>query len=381
MGARLTRGRMRRRLQVTFVALAAVTSAAGATRITRPDILPALHASRVARLGVADVLEVDGATLAREMLVDPASPYSDLRDRPSFMNDVDWPSAAASVPGMTLSDDDVLAVLRWDLGMTRARPGVDVITGQGYRDPFIAANAQKADVSPTIFWHMLDVMGHRRSTQAAFYAVALQILRTQLDTVPVERRASLGVDAAVYDRVTAARHAGDITVHDLRYLATLVQYRLVHWQGGGVTAAGLRQLPVAYRIARVAAAYRDAQGYVSAPPCGRDATAAPRYAGTGKDGDARPLCFVAATDRAVHRWYLDESRREAAWVPPRPEANGFMKVAAAIGLVFPLLEMVSLFEIVDAVIADDLVGTQAIEAADAEAFAERADLLTCHIPE
>lgn len=381
MAARVMDCHASRGLWATFVALAAVTSAASATTITGSDVLPALHASRVARLGVADVLEVDGATLAREMLVDPASPYSALHDRPSFMNDVDWPSVAADVPGSPLSDDDVLAVLRWDLGMTRARPGVDVKTGRGYRDPFIAASAQKADVSPAIFWHMLDVMGYRRSTQAAFYAVALQILRSQLDTVPRDRQAALGVDAAVYDRVIAARHADELATHDLRYLATLVQYRLVHWQGGGRAATGLRQLPVAYRIARVAAAYRDAQGYVSAPPCQRDATAAPTYAGSGGNGDTRPLCFVAATDRAVHRWYLDESRREAAWVPPRPDTNGLMKVAAVVGLVFPLLEMVSLFEVVDAVIADDLVGAEAIEASDAEAFAERADLLTCHIPE
>lgn len=344
------------------------------------DILPFLQSARIARLGVTEALDVDNASLARDMLVDPSSPYSAPIDAPSFMNDVDWPELAASLPG-AMDDAAILAVLRWDLGMTRARPGVDVPPGPGFRDPFVAASARKADVDPAIFWHMLDLLGYRHSTKAAVYVVGLEILRRQLETVPKDQQEAHGVDGAVYERVMGARNAESLSPHDLRYLSTLVQYRLLHWQGGGRTAAGLRQLPVAYRVARVAAAYRDTEGYFAAPPCLRDGSPAPRVAGTGSEGDSRPLCFVAATDRAVHRWYVDEARREAAWKPPRQHEGGLMHLVALAGLMMPLLEVAALLEVVEATVADDLVASESIATTDAEFASGRADLLTCHLPE
>jgi hypothetical protein len=50
-------------------------------------------------------------------------------------------------------------------------------------------------------------------------------------------------------------------------------------------------------------------------------------------------------------------------------------------LALPLLEMASVLEFVEAVVADELVAAEAIEAEDAAAATDRADLITCLAPE
>jgi hypothetical protein len=367
-------------LGAACVSLAAIDAAA--TTIVGVDVLSSLQRERVARLGASEAMRQSNGELMREMLVEPASPYSELESSPSFTNDVDWPEILESLPGKRLDTDEALSVLQWDLGMTRARPGIDVAPGDGFRDSFVAANAGKADVDPDIFWHMLDLTGFRHSTKAATYAVGMQVLRRQMLATGAGRRASLDIDADVFDRVMRANHADQLEAYDLRYLSTLVQHRLVHWYAGGQASTGLRELPVAFRVARVAAAYRDAQGFLAGSPCHADASPVSGVAGTDVDGDTRALCFVAATDRAVHRWYLDEYRRQATAVPePEHHESGLFRIATIAGAIFPLLEVASLFEVVEAIVADDLVSAEGLTSAEAEVAAERADSLTCRFPE
>jgi hypothetical protein len=353
---------------------------ATATKIVGVDVVPHLQRERIARLGAAEAMRQNNRQVVSQMLLDPSSPYSELQPSPAFINDVDWPDIVDGVPGRRLDSDGVLTVLQWDLGMTRARPNIDVVVRNGYKDPFVSASAGKADVDPDIFWHMLDLTGFRHSTKAAYYAIGMQLLRRQIDASDPDRRAALGIEPDVFDRVMQAPHADELKAYDLRYLSTLVQHRLVHWQAGGQATTKLRELPMAFRVARVAAAYRDAQGYIAAAPCHANASPVAGVAGTGNDGDHRALCFVAATDRAVHRWYLEEFRQQASFVRAQP--RGGMSLLAGLAVaIFPLLEVASLFEVVEAVVADDLMAAEVITPADAEVAAERADLLTCRIPE
>lgn len=348
-----------------------------ATTVTGVDVFTHLQRERIARAGL-DSSDTSMA-FANRLLVDPASPYSAVVERPAFTNEVEWPDILAALP-KPISTNEAVAVLHWDLGLTRARPGRDVVPRDGFRDPFTGASVTKADVDADIFWHMVDLTGYRHSARAAKYAVAMQILRRQLSTTDEGRQPALGIDKDVFRRVMAASFLDQVSSYDMQYLSTLVQHRLIHWQVGEVASTGLRALPTAFRVARVAAAYRDAQGYLSRYPCKPDATPIVATAGTGEQDDDRPLCFVAATDRAVHQWYVDESERQARWMPER-EQSGMQRLAGFAAAILALLDLAPFVEMVEAVAADDLVTARLIGSAEAELAAERADRLFCPLPE
>lgn len=351
---------------------------ANATTIVGVDVLGHLQRERAARAGEADASPGRDVLLA-QLLVDPASPYSTTRSRPDFTNEVDWPEVLARLPGH-LSTEETVDVLRWDLGASRARPQQDVEPRDGFRDPFVAASATKADVDADIFWHMVDLTGFQHSTRAATYAVAMQILRQQLRETDPVRQAAIGIDGGVFHRVMAASVLDQVPDYDMHYLSMLVQHRLIHWRVGDRATTGLRALPTALRVARIAAAYRDAQGYLGGFPCNRDATPLTGNAGTGDTDDDRALCFVAATDRAVHRWYIDESERQARWVPER-EQSGLQRLGGFVAAVLTLLDLAPFVEMIEAVAADDLVAARLFTPAEADLAAERADRLFCPFPE
>lgn len=353
-----------------------------ATRVTGIDVVSLMQRERIARVGPQWPEGYGTAALMRDILVDPASPYSDTKPSPDFANEAHWRATLDALGDRVASDREALEVLYWDLGVTKARPEGNVEAGavRAFRDPFVAAGARKADVDADIFWHMLDVTGYAHSTKAAYYAVALQILRRQMQDIVPERRAALGVHTDVFDRVMAARHDEDMSPHDLRYLSALVQHRMLHWRPGSRASTGLRELPVAYRIARIAAAYRDARGYVTGPPCHVDGSPVPSTAGTGLEGDRRDLCFAGATDRAVHRWYVEEVRFQAKPRPLRPPASNSLFSAIAL-MALPLLELAPVLEFVEAAVADELVAAESIAAEDAAVASDRVDLMTCLAPE
>lgn len=353
---------------------------AGATAIADVDVLSEWQRERVARLGAEGAFAGSNATLVRQLLVDPASPYSPLAKAPDFTNELDWPELVGTIDKGRRSSEEILAVIQWDLGATRARPDVDITPGLGFRDSFVAASATKAGLDPDIFWHVLDLTGFRHSARGATYAAGMQLLRRQMASVDPDRYIAVGIDDQVFERVMRARHMDDVLEYDLGYLSTLVQYRLIHWRSGERGPTGRRSLPMTYRVARIAAAYRDTQGYLASAPCHPDASPVDGVAGTGLDGDTRPLCFVAATDRAVHRWYVEEVRRQATYVPEREESGlaRFMKFA---GAVLMLIDMGAIVEVIEAAVADDLVASEAITATEADVAADRADRLFCANPE
>ncbi|MGN6481549.1 hypothetical protein [Luteibacter sp.] len=334
-------------------------------------VIEAMQAQRVAQLGMEASLAQDETWFARQMLVNPASPYSDAVAQPSFTNEAWWQAVLEAVGGDT-GEEVVLARLRRELGMERARPGIDVTPGPGFRDPFVAAHATKAGLDVDIFWRVLDVFGYDLAPRFASHAIGLQLLRDAMATVPAERHLAAGIRGDVLSRFMQARVPSDLTRHDLRYVEILVQHRLVH-------PGRDSQLPTAWRVARAAAAFRDAAGYVTGAPCLPDASPDPRHAGSGVAGDDRVPCLVAATDRAVHRWYIDALRRPPPRAPSHP--HGLAAVLGAIGLLLPLLDMAAVFEVVEAAIADDAASLGAIADDDASLWSARAHRLTCRIPE
>jgi hypothetical protein len=318
-----------------------------------------------------------GIAVAPDDLLDrPGYPYSDLEEQPDFTNATAWTSVLGSLPS-GIGHDDALDILRWDLGATRARPGVDVATRGDLSDPFIEASVVKAGVDADIFRHMIDLTGYEHSTRAAGFAVAMQILRRQIEQTPAERRDALGVRADVFDRMMAARFMDHLTSYDVNYLSLLLQYHLVHRRYGDADRMGARELPAAYRVARVAAAYRDLEGYLLTYPCNRDATPREGRAGTGRPGDDRPLCFAGATDRAVYQWYLGEVDRQAHRIPDAPHESGLAKVLAAAALFMPLLDAAAIVEFAGAAEAESLAAEAFAAEESVEATAERALPLSC----
>lgn len=349
------------------VALAAVVLAwMMSAPVPAADVLSRLE---VARRG--DSTLPSPAELIRQMQADPESPYSALVDRPRFTNEVGWIDLVDSLPGMP-GEAAALSSLALDLGLTRARPTIDVPERTGFRDRFVAANATKAGVDPDIFWHMLDLGGFRHFARTAPIALALQELRRQINTVPESRHAMNGIDTSVLSRVMAARSLQQVTPYDLDYLSALTQHALIHRRSGEQAPDGAVLPPMPYRVARLAAAWRDAEGYLSSPPCRPDGTA--RAAGT----DGIP-CFVAATDRAVHAWYVTELRRQANLPAQHTKKSGVARLMAAVALLAPLLELAAMAEVVEATIADDLAFDGTLETTEAEAAEQRAANLTCRI--
>jgi hypothetical protein len=312
------------------------------------------------------------------LLTTPTSPYSSLTATPAFVRSAAWQALLAGLPN-GLDGDAALAILQHDLGATKARPGVDVAAGKGFRDAFVAASATKAGIDPDIFWQALDLTGYGHSTRAATYGVAVQILRDKMAGMSVSQQRLTGVDSQVMDRFMRARQLDALSRADLDYLSLLVQYGVVHWRMDVSPHTGRRELPVPLRIARLAAAYRDSEGYVGGFPCQRDASPRLPHAGTGQPGDERPLCFVAATDHAVLRWYRDEVRRQAAWMPPKAkhDPSGLLTL---FGLLVPLFDLAAMVESTEAAIAEDLAASGSITRTEAAALSDEADLLTCRIP-
>jgi hypothetical protein len=317
------------------------------------------------------------AWLYQRLLEMPDSAYSPLVSAPAFTNETDWADFVDSLPA-DVGSEGALAMLQYDLGATRARPARDIHARPGFRDAFVAASATKAGIDPDIFWHALDMEGFRRSTRAATYAIGLQILR-EAAKATASRPRDVGVDIDVLDRFMQARQMDELNASDLRYLSILLQHGLLHWRAGAVDDTGRRLLPVALRIARVAAAYRDAQGYIGGSPCHADATANPRYAGSADANDDRPLCFVAATDHAVQRWYVAEVRRQAAWRPP-PSKHDRSGLVTLFALLMPLFDLATLVEVAEASAAEDASLAGMSDATDAANYSNEVAALACQIP-
>lgn len=342
--------------------------------------------------------KVDGSVQAwREQLLPRASePYGAPGDEPAFVNTTYWREMLTSLPTVqdhSTTERQAMRALQWDLGTTKARPGRDIpheamnkvdrsrLYPQ-HQDPLVVAGIAKAGVDADIFSAALAVTTDAHSTVAANYAVAAQIIRDRARAHPREAWPRMGIRAEIVDRLVASVIPENFADPDRRYLSLLIEQEARTRRVGLRNQYGLRALPTTYRVARLAAAYRDGQGYALSTtfPCGPDGSHQPG-AGTQAPGDHRPLCFVDATDNAVYRWYADEvwSQAHPAW-KASGEHGWIALMFFALSEVLFGVDIVPSPYFVEREIATELVDEGLVAEAEGDAAAESESLLTCRIP-
>ncbi|APG03345.1 hypothetical protein BJI69_05070 [Luteibacter rhizovicinus DSM 16549] len=340
---------------------------------------------RTATMGVDKAFDHNTRKYVSRFLENPDSPYSALRNDPPITNEVWWYDFADSLPIDTADKSAAaLEMLQWQSGFTKARIGVDVVVDRAsvvaYRNGYAAANAIKAGVDADILWKARDLNG-ALSTLAAGHAVALQLLRDQVRSNAPETHEARGIKADVLARYLKEENPGYLTESDQAYLADLLSFALTD-NGFTIDSKGRRQLPAAYRVARVAAAYADAGSYLS--PKGYCVGNDPRP-GLSTQSDAitfeAPLCFVAATDRAVQSWFRHKMRQEEANVrrahasPDESERLTHFWFTA----VLALIDIAAFVEFAEADFVSELSAEGALAEEEAAVVEERATQLSCRV--
>lgn len=352
---------------------------------TTVDVYRELVRSRVEAVGAANALDYDTRGFQSLFLENPDSPYSNLRDDPPIANEVWWYDF---VDRLAITSNDrtatALDMLQWQGGFTKARIGVEVTVGAdaigGYRNSYAAANAIKAGVDSDIFLKAWDMNG-RMTTIAAGNAVALQLLRDLMKSNAPETYEARGIKPGVLDRYLRQDSPDRLGESDMNYLADLLRYAIAQ-RGFTVDGAGRRQLPAAYRVARVAAAYADAAGYFNHHGYCKGNEPNPREpTGPGASEYDRPLCFVAATDRAVQSWFRRQMRHEAALVKSAHESRDetATRLVSWFSNVLLLIDLAGFVEFGEAGLLGEM-STEGSLAEEEAAFAEeRANQLTCRL--
>lgn len=275
----------------------------------------------------------------------------------------------------------------WDLGFTKARLWNDIHSYPAELRPSAGfTNITKAGIETDIYEQALRFVGPDYPAIAANYAVAAQRLRAKLASTPRQKWAEQGLRHDVIDRFVHAKDASGLQDFDLHYLIQFLDGAMASWSAGNSNVYGVRELPVPFQIARMAAAYRERLPF-DHRPCLPNGTYDPKHAGMG-GVDRRPLCFVDATDRAVHTWYAATLRAELASIAParrsgtsiaermarplRKSGQGWIGIARG-----GSAAMVSRKEVADAKAVEKLLGAGEIPYRDAVDAFRRALRLTC----
>ncbi|HEY4092429.1 MAG TPA: hypothetical protein VGN46_13030 [Luteibacter sp.] len=220
----------------------------------------------------------------------------------------------AALPG----DQALHRQMAWDLGMTAAIPGLQVLTDPatstaGNMIPVGAASLAKAGVSRANWTRAVNFAdpGGRLITLGSELAVSLQILEGWVANTEATKARRLGIDANVLVRFDRARGLRDMPDSDLAYLAALLRSELSTWRAGRAALDGHRELPTPLRVARATmvhgSQYADNDGFRS---CNDDGTRVPAVAGRVPEDLSLPICPAEATDRAVYRRYRALRRME-----------------------------------------------------------------------
>ena len=352
---------------------------------TTVDVYRELVRHRTATLGVDKAFNYNTRQYVSSFLANPASQYSALRDDPPITNEVWWYDFVDSLP-IDAADKNAAALdmLQWQGGFTKARIGVDVIVDAksvvAFHNGYAAANAIKAGVDADIFWKARDFNG-ALSTLAAGQAVALQLLRDQIHSYAPDTYEARGIKPDVLTHYLAQIYPGSLADSDEDYLSSLLHYALSD-NSFTIDSKGRRQLPAAYRVARVAAAYADAGGYlIPGGTCtGNDPGKHLPTEPTAIKG-ATPLCFVAATDQAVRSWYRRKLRQEEASVRRAHHSPDEAQQRAQFwfGVVLTLIDVAGFVELAEADLVNELSTEGALPEEEAAVVQERADQLTCRL--
>jgi hypothetical protein len=327
------------------------------------------------------------AGLLGKMLETPSSPYSELTTKPDFTNMIWWPAFVERMAG-SRPYESVLSTLQWQQGLTKARPGIDVDVSTEQKAAYLginaAANAIKAGLTPEVYMAALN----RHSdmpTVAANEAVAVQLLGELMALVPREKWEANAIRGELYERYTVGgSHVPELTTGETNYLASILGFALS--KGGSSQRDGVQQLPAVFRVARAAAAYKDALGFISSRPiCDGNAPAAglPHLFEAASE-DPR-LCFIAATDRGVLDWYRHEGRREREHIRDvtRRQYGNHDKTGllTLFNLVMPLMDLAAFVEYAEASVIDDLAASTTLRELDeaAEEASSRTSRLACGV--
>lgn len=217
----------------------------------------------------------------------------------------------------------------WEFGYTKARPWTDVY--DLYGAPWNTARGVPSHLKAWVDWHFMNgarnVTGADYPALAAVYAVGLALLAEKQSDHASASRAWLGMRMDIADRAMVLGARWTASSDELYYLAMIVDAAMHDWHVGAPAHDGSQpMLPVPFRVARTAAAFRDRLPYDS-DPCLTPRQHNPATAGMGKDD--RPLCFNDATDRAVYEWFVGELRKEMATanIADRGDAARFARVS------------------------------------------------------
>lgn len=322
--------------------------------------------------------------LLGQLLARPGELYSPLVKSPTFTNEVWWPGFVDTFTPQ-LQEQDVLGGLQRQLGLTKARPGIDIAVTPGdvaaFRGREVAASARKAGIDIDIFNKVLD-MHSPRVVEAAHDAVALQMLRDDMARVPREQWTAYGIDAESYQRYMKAGHAHELRQGDTLYLSSLVA-TAVKTRGIALDASGEPQLPAAFRVARAAAAFKDRVGYYSGRPfCTGNAVHPDRPRDPSALDHNQPLCFIDATDRDVLRWFHHEARLEHRGLRIHENTHHSVeRLTRILGILMPLMDLAAFVEVAEATATRELAESSALPSAEVEADAaeSRAGALLCGI--
>lgn len=326
---------------------------------------------------------------ARYVLARPDFPYADVVR--SAIPEPDEPTKRAikraSTPEHPVNARDLHDMKVWDLGFTKAHLWSDLHSYPVELRAYAGfTHITKAGVEADIYRQTLRFIGNDYPAIAANYAVAAQRLRAKLASTPRQKWAERGLRHDVIDRFVHANDVSGLQDFDLHYLIQFLDGAMASWNAGDSNVYGVRELPVPFQLARMAAAYRENLPFEN-EPCLPDGTYDPDYAGMG-GVDRRPLCFVDATDRAVHAWYAATLHAELAIIAPVPRGGA----SAAERMARPLrksgqgwigiargnaMTMVSRKEVVDAKAVEKLLGAGEIPYRDAVDASRRALRLTC----
>lgn len=286
-----------------------------ATTVPRPDFVELLELKNAESGAAADT---DDSLIERFLLADPASPYSDLKFAPNSLVEEAWHDELKAA-GITMEEG--FRQLAHRLGMTKARPYTDVVLRPELSsyDPFVAAQVVKADVDVDIFRQAIEHFQFHRSAIAANFAVAAQLLRERMSEVDPSRYEAAYILPDVLERFMALGPDDQMAEFDAEYLEFILSAETSAFHAYRKPGKQDSVLPPQFRVARLAAAYHDRTGYYGTSPCLPSAQFRPGLAGTGEEGDTRALCFVDATDRAVHAWYLQQYRNQAEGIKRYPD--------------------------------------------------------------
>jgi hypothetical protein len=366
-------------LKTALWLLIIVPSAVAANDLPSVDFLKAYLAERHEHADSEALSDARWARLLQQPSHLPPHAYTESAAYDSGRIDDMFKSAAARLdsPTRPLYLHEAWRILQWDLGFTKARP-VDVRVPHAtdtWGSEQAALNAIKAGVEADIFWQSLAIFGNAHSTLAAKYAVAAQILRERIAATPTDKHEIRNIDAEVLARFMRLPEGSPPDGYDAHYLGTLLESEINRHTVARKSFRGIREIATPFRVARVAAAYRDNQSYV-APPCTDDF----RYReGVASLDPARgPVCFVDASDRAVYAWYNEEFRRQAGRVrEQQAETSPLAKVLALLAPIVVALDLFAVAEFAEALATEDLAVSGEVAEEEAAAADERVGGLMC----